>query len=44
MEQWELKPFIEMTGVSTIALGNTLAAPNKIKDTHLWPAIPFLGL
>lgn len=44
MEQWELKPFIELTGVSTIALGNNLAASNKIKDTYLWPAIPFLGL
>lgn len=42
MEQWELKPFIELTGVSTTALENNLAASNKIKDKI--PAIPFLGL
>lgn len=32
MEQWELKPFIELMGVSTTALENNLAASNKIKD------------
>lgn len=33
--QWELGTFIQLTGVSTVALQNNLAVSNKIKAIYI---------